>query len=94
MIRLVGNRGLIEEYFAYNGGEAVLLDGLDDAILGIAEQHAGVGPLVAYSMSKIIECYESQGMSYEEAVEFFSHNCQCLSVGEGTPIIVDDIHFI
>lgn len=86
------SRRAIDEYF-HNVAEteAIVFDGLDAAILGVAEQHAGVGPLVAYSMSKIIGCYESQGMSYEEAVEFFTHNCQCLGVGEGTPIIVDDL---
>jgi len=84
-------RQAIEEYF-HNIAEteAIVFDGLDEAILGIAEQHAGVGPLVAYSMRKIIKCYEAEGMTHEEAVEFFGFNCQCLSVGEGTPIIVDD----
>jgi len=84
-------RRAIDEYF-HNVAEteAIVFDGLDAAILGVAEQHAGVGPLVAYSLSKIIECYKLQGMTHEEAIEFFGHNCQCLSVGEGTPIIVDD----
>ena len=84
-------RQAIDEYF-HNMAEceAIVFDGLDPAILGIAEQHAGVGPLVAYSMRKIIKCYEADGMTHEEAVEFFGFNCQCLSVGEGTPIIVDD----
>lgn len=92
MIRLVGNRGLIEEYFAYNGGEAVLLDGLDDAILGIAEQHAGVGPVVAYSLGRIYECLRAQGV--EDVEEYYSQNIGCLGIGDETPVIVDDIHFI
>lgn len=84
-------RRAIDEYFHNIAGtEAIVFNGLDEAIMGVAEQHAGVGPLVAYSMREIINCYELQGMSHEEAVEFFGHNCQCLSVGEGTPIIVDD----
>ena len=83
-------RGAIQEYFENADAEATVFDGLDSAILGIAEQHAGVGPLVAYSMRGIIECYVEQGMDHEEALEFFGHNCQCVSTGRGTPIIVDD----
>ena len=85
-------RCYIDEYFNdVEETEAIVFDGLDAAILGVAEQHAGVGPLVAYSMAGIIGCYESQGMSHEEAVDFFAYNCQCLGVGEGTPIIVRDV---
>lgn len=83
-------RKAIQEYFKDSDSEATAFDGLDSAILGIAEQHAGVGPLVAYSMRGIIECYVKQGMDHEEALEFFGHNCQCMSTGRGTPIIVDD----
>ena len=82
----------VHQYFANfdDLDNAIIFDDLDDAILGIAEQHCGVGPLVAYSMRKILDCYESRGMSPDEALEHFGRNCECFSAGSGTPIIVND----
>ena len=84
-------RQAIDEYFHnIEESEAIVFDGLDDAILGVAEQYCGVGPLVAYSLSGILACLRADGMAHEEAMEYFGHNIQCLAVNEGTPIIVDD----
>lgn len=69
----------------------IFFEGLDDAILGLAAQHCGPGPLVAYSMRKILAAYRSQGMSDEGALEYFCHNTHCLYAGPSTPLIVDDV---
>ena len=68
--------------------EALTADGLDDAILGIAYR-AGAAPLVAYSTSQCIQILmDRDGMSYDEASEFFEFNIVGAFVGPGTPVFV------
>lgn len=61
-------------------------DGLDDAIIGVDE----VTRTIIYSVSKCIEIFMEQGMSYEEAVEYFEFNTRGAYMGEKTPIWCDD----
>lgn len=86
------NRRMIDEYFHNADSEALVIDGHDEAIIGIAQQFTN-DPLVAYSMTKILDGLVAMGMSHEEAMEYFSFNIQGAWMGEGTPIIVDDFHF-
>jgi hypothetical protein len=68
--------------------EALTADGLDDAILGIAYR-AGAAPLVAYSTSQCLQILmDRDGMSYDEASEFFEFNIVGAFVGPGTPVFV------
>ena len=68
--------------------EALTADGLDDAILGIAYR-AGAAPLVAYSTSQCIQILmDLDGMSHDEASEFFEFNKVGAFVGPGTPVFV------
>ena len=68
--------------------EALTADGLDDAILGIAYR-AGAAPLVAYSTSQCIQILmDRDGMSHDEAFEFFEFNVLGAFVGPGTPVFV------
>lgn len=85
-------RQMVDEYFHNTDSEALVIDGMDSAIIGVAQQFTN-DPLVAYSMTKIIGCLTEQGMSYEEALEYFSFNIQGAWMGEATPIIVDDLSF-
>ena len=48
--------------------DLMLMDGFDDCILGICESFGGES-VVAYDYDKVIASLESQGMTYEEAVE-------------------------
>ena len=89
------NRQTVEEFFALNGeSNAIFFDGLDEAIVGWAEQHPDVGPVVAYSVTKILKCLVSQGLTEDESEEWFSHNVHCLSVGSGTPVLVFDFGIV
>jgi len=68
--------------------EALLCDGFDEAIIGMAER-PNLGPVVAYSVEKIIEIMISRdGMSYEDALEYYNYNIQCAWLGEFTPIYI------
>jgi hypothetical protein len=86
------NRRQIDDYFHQDDSEALVIDGMDEAIIGIAQQFTN-DQLVAYSMTKILGVLRGQGMSHEEALDYFSFNIQGAWMGEGTPIIVDDYHF-
>ena len=69
--------------------EALLCDGFDDAIIGMAER-INLGPVVAYSVEKIVEIMmERDGMSWEEAYEFYSYNIVGGWHGEGTPVFIE-----
>lgn len=67
---------------------ALLADGFDDAILGVAER-CGQPTLVAYDRSRCIDILVAQGMDREEAEEFFEFNVAGAWVGEQTPVWVD-----
>ena len=76
-----------EEVAEYNE-EALLCDGLDEAIIGVAER-INLGPVAAYSVEKIIEILmERDEMTYEEAYEFFSYNIIGSWMGENTPVFI------
>lgn len=68
--------------------EALICDGFDDAIIGLAER-INLGPVVAYSVEKMLEILQNRdGMTYEEAVEYFDYNIMGSWVGENTPIYI------
>lgn len=68
--------------------EALLCDGFDEAIIGMAER-INLGPVVAYDVQKIIEIMvERDGMTYEEAYEFYDYNIVGSWMGDFTPIFI------
>ena len=67
---------------------AILLDGLDDAILGVVEEF-GNSPRVLYSKHKILTILcERDGMTWSEAEEFYDYNILGLYAGEQNPIFL------
>ena len=79
---------MTREEIAEINPEALLCDGFDDAIIGIAER-INLGPIVAYSVDKIIDIMvERDGMTYEEAFEFYEYNIIGSWMGENTPIFI------
>jgi len=82
-------RDTIETMLEDMNPDALFIDNLDDAIIGIGSQFTGE-TLVVYSATKIINHLTRGGMDYEEAEEWFGFNIASAYMGEGTPIIVDD----
>ena len=83
---------LVEQIVDELAPEAMIADGFDDAIVGIADVHDGSGTraVVAYDKQKIIKILqERDGMESDEALEFFDYNILGSYVGEGTPVYVD-----
>jgi hypothetical protein len=70
--------------------EFVKMDGFDDCIEGVVERF-GQDPILCYNYDKVIEELVSQGMDYEEAVEYFEFNQIGAWVGEKTPCFIKKI---
>ena len=67
---------------------AIILDGLDDAIIGIVEEF-GNGPKILYSKNKIINILvEGDGMTSDEAIEYYDFNILGLYAGEQNPVFL------
>ncbi len=63
-------------------------DGYDEAILGITRR-CGKQDIIAYDVAKILDILVTRdGMTDEEAIEFFEYNVQGAWLGEGTPCFV------
>ena len=70
---------------------AVLLDGLEDAIIGVVEEF-GNGRRILYSKDKILQILcERDSMTEEEAQEFYDFNILGLHVSEQNPVFLDII---
>ena len=67
--------------------ETLIADGFDEAIIGIGRQFNK--QLVIYDEDKCIQILmERDGMTDEEAIEFFEFNVVGAYVGDHTPIYV------
>jgi hypothetical protein len=77
---------IIEEIILDNP-EAIVLDGYDDAIIGIGSVY-GSNMVLVYDIQKIISIL-MEDMSYDEALEFYDYNIACLYAGENTPILAN-----
>ena len=74
----------------YPDQEFVILEGreMDDAIIGTCRRF-GQPTILAYDLEKILEIFMGQGMTREEAVEFFEFNTIGSWMGEFTPVFID-----
>tara|TARA_R110000744_G_scaffold214420_1_gene333195 strand:- start:47 stop:301 length:255 start_codon:yes stop_codon:yes gene_type:complete len=79
----------IEEAYELESPGLLFMDGLDDAIIGVAINNST--PVVAYSTIKILENLVQQGVGIEEAREFMDYNIEGAFMGKHTPLIVDDV---
>ena len=52
--------------------EFVTLDGLDDAVIGV--NYELDPPRLVYSINEITECFVKQGMTEDEAIEYYEYN--------------------
>jgi len=61
----------------------------DDAIIGFTELWGKEGYILVYDVSKMFQILmDRDGMTSEEALEYFEYNIQGAYVGEDTPIYV------
>ena len=65
--------------------ECLIADGYEAALIGITE---GTNPVAVYDSGLCIECLMKQGMTREDAVEWFYYNTIGAYVGEKTPLFL------
>lgn len=76
----------------YSEEELRIIDGFDEAFVGVGYQfHKAV---TCYDKDKIIEILMSDGMTFEEALEYFEFNIVrgIAYLGEQAPIIIDSVN--
>jgi hypothetical protein len=93
---------MTREEIAEINPDALICDGFDEAIIGMAER-INLGPVVAYSVDKIIEILmkdmevdekdleegESiENLKYQMAYEHFEYNIKGAWMGEFTPVFI------
>jgi len=76
------------DYIHQLNPKALTADGFESCIIGVATRF-GAEPLVAYDTDKCLSLLMARdGMTYEEAVDFFEFNVAGAWVGDGTPIFI------
>ena len=95
----------IKESISERNPEALLADGFDEAIIGMAER-INLGPVVAYSVEKIIEILMNdmeiseeeledgetiESRKYSDALEYFEYNITGAWMGEFTPVFIEKL---
>jgi len=74
------------DWIAKHNPEALLADGYEDAIVGVAER-CGQPTLVVYDAWKCVEILiKRDGMDHDEAMEFFQFNTLGCWAGENSPL--------
>lgn len=68
--------------------EIIFADGLDEAILGIVTTF-GQPPRVCYDLEKVLDCLQRQGMTDQEAFEYWEYNIAGAYVGPSTPAFLE-----
>jgi hypothetical protein len=76
------------EMIAEMAPEALLMDGFHDCIIGMCRRF-GMDDVVLYSQEKVLERLMNQGMTHEEAMEYFEYNQIGAWMGEGTPAFAE-----
>ena len=82
-------KSLVDHLSDYENEDALFADGFEEAFVGIIYRHA-LPPVAGYDISKCIEILmRRDGMSHEEAWEYFGFNTLGAYVGEHTPAFVN-----
>jgi len=79
----------LRETLAEENPEALLWDGFDEALIGIAYR-ARKPPLALYSASKCVEVLCADGMDEHEARGYLDFNTFSAYMGEHTPCFIQD----
>ena len=79
---------IFEQYPEY---EFTFADGFDDCIVGVVERF-GSEPVICYNKEKMLKSLQKDGMTYEEAYEYFDFNIIGAFVGDTTPAFIEIIN--
>jgi hypothetical protein len=70
--------------------EAVLLDNMHEALIGVG-YIADADPVAIYSKTLIYNKLLADGLSTEDANEYYTGKFVAIRAGEHTPVILDDV---
>ena len=87
----IGSPKDLKEALGFLNPEALLVDGFDQALIGITEPSFMIDrALAVYSYRKVIEIImKEDNASEDEALEYFEFNILGSYVGKNTPIFID-----
>lgn len=85
----IGN-GVREQISENFGEELLMMDGFDEAVVGVIETFQG-NLCVTYGVDKVLEILMEQGMSGAEAREYFHFNQKGAYLGPGTPLFLETV---
>jgi hypothetical protein len=77
-------------YEAYPKEQFNIVEGFDDAIIGVDEKTHRV----VYSVDKCLQILLEQGLSSTEAVEYFDFKVVGVHISDDAPIWCDDTMFV
>lgn len=77
----------VRRFLAEVNPDAVIFDGLEDALIGVACQFTHE-PLAVYNRAAIVALLVGQGMTEDDAEEYLQFNIEGLWAGVGTPLIL------
>ena len=63
------------------------MDGYDDCVVGTVNRF-GISPVLCYDLHKVIAKMVDDGMTEEEAYEYYNYNMLGAWVGDGTPAFI------
>ena len=76
------------DYLGELNPDMMVLTDMDEALIGYVER-CGTSPLACYDVDKCIQILmERDGMTDEEAMEYFSYNTLGAYMGEHTPMFL------
>ena len=67
-------------------------DRFDSCIIGVVERFGIPERVICYDRAKVIQLNIQDGMTEEEAEEFYEYNTIGAWMGEGTPVFIDLIN--
>ena len=70
-----------------SGDETLKIPGKDAAVIGWF-QRCGQVPVVVYDFARLVEEFQKDGMTQDEAVEWGVINIEGAWVGQGTPAVL------
>lgn len=66
----------------------LFMDGHDNAIVGVVTRYGEWDPIVCYDLKKVMKNLQDEGMTEEEAIEYFDYNIIGGWVGDRTPCFI------
>ena len=82
-----GIKHIVDEVLGSLSEETIVYPDLEQALVGVVSRF-GQSDIACYDYHKVIDIYIQQGMSREEAVEYFEFNTIGSWLGETTPCFI------